>query len=335
MSTSVETIKAEITAADTALDYFDIVRPQLRRSSDSQLMRDAEQLFYDGGEICGSNPDPNLANCLNAALAFMLNSTDAWTNVKRLHFFLSYSNDIDRNNGHALVGSAGDAKWRGLVATWVAAMKHPRYLKVDGRPVFKVLIPDIFLTECGGNASLADERISQLREEAIAAGVGNPLVGGGWQNPSIPSTAQSYPRPHPVGYMLYPQTTVPCKTSPECNIAEYPQTSILECESKCNATALCTAFTITSGQSGGVCTLKSVDGPGAPSPAVDTYVRVRPTLVWEWTGTYNDAPPVCPKNPNWICPEYVNSWQPNATPTGAKIFPYMECGGYQVLPHAI
>ena len=49
----------------------------------------------------------------------------------------------------------------------------------------------------------------------------------------------------------------------------------------------------------------------------------------DFTATYNDAPPVCPGQVNWVCPEYVNSWWPNATPTGAKVFPYTECASYQ------
>lgn len=94
----------------------------------------ASQLFYDGGKKCGSHPDPNMANCLNIALAFMLNTATGWTNATRLHFFISYSNDIDRNNVGALVGPAGDAKWKGLLSTWITAMKHPRYLKGMGDP---------------------------------------------------------------------------------------------------------------------------------------------------------------------------------------------------------
>ena len=43
-------------------------------------------------------------------------------------------------------------------------MAHPRYLKVDGRPVFEVLIPDVFISQCGGNTTLADELLDVLRE---------------------------------------------------------------------------------------------------------------------------------------------------------------------------
>eukprot|EP00038_Savillea_parva_P025010 m.45839 g.45839 ORF g.45839 m.45839 type:complete len:517 (-) comp6698_c0_seq2:81-1631(-) len=316
LSTSLSTINAELRAADAALDFFDV-------------------LFYDGGEKCGWNADPNMANCLNIALAFMLNTTTGWTGVKRLHFFISYSNDVDRNNHGALVGAVGDAKWAGLTSTWIHAMQHPRYLKVNGRPVFKVLIPDIFISECGGNVTLAHARINQLRLAARAAGVGDPVVGGGWQNPYIPATntPAPTPRPHPDGYMLYPGTDVACPSSggPSCVLKTLTVTSLVDCEAHCNTTQGCTALTLPSGQSYGTCTLLSMDGPGHPNASVDIRVRVMETMTWEWTGTYNAAPPVCPGETNWVCPKYVNSWMPNATPTGAKVFPYMECGAWQGL----
>lgn len=52
-------------------------------------------------------------------------------------------------------------------------------LKVNGRPVFKILIPSVFIHECGGNATLATGLLDRLRDAARSAGVGNPLIGGG------------------------------------------------------------------------------------------------------------------------------------------------------------
>ena len=44
-------------------------------------------------------------------------------------------------------------------------MRHPRHLKVDGRPLFKILGPSHFLgTQCSGNATLAQERIDEFRK---------------------------------------------------------------------------------------------------------------------------------------------------------------------------
>ena len=65
-------------------------------------------------------------------------------------------------------------------------MLHPRYLKINNRPVFKILIPDVFLTvECGSNATLAKKLLDQLRDTATKRGLEEPLVGAGWFNPSV------------------------------------------------------------------------------------------------------------------------------------------------------
>ena len=90
-------------------------------------------------------------------------------------------------------------------------MVHPRYLKINKRPVFKILIPDIFVSECGGNATLATIRLGELRAAATALGLADPLIGGGWENPSVPAgTAEPAPRSHPEGFMVYNDTKVAC-----------------------------------------------------------------------------------------------------------------------------
>ena len=72
-------------------------------------------------------------------------------------------------------------------------MRHPRHLKVDGRPLFKILGPSHFLgTQCSGNATLAQERIDEFRALAQAAGVGNPIIGGGWVTGSQPMPDKVY-----------------------------------------------------------------------------------------------------------------------------------------------
>ena len=309
------TIAAEIETADKALDFFDV-------------------LYYDGGMDCGMAPgsDPNLRYCLDSALAFMLNSSSVWGSTRRLHFFISYSNDIDRSHANVFVGAAGEAKWSGLVRTWVSAMRHPRYLKVDGRPVFKILIPDIFVTECGGNATLATLRLDELRAAARQAGLKNPIVGGGWQNPGLPSGAARTEMPgkqHPDGFIRWNRTQVNCT---ECTIKTVAVSSLLECEAMCNVTTGCTAITIQEGAGQRSCEIKKVSSPGIFDSSRDTLVRVPGQVQYDWTGTYNAAPPVCrppTSQGSWVCPRYRDSWFPNATSKGARIFPYAECGDWQ------
>jgi hypothetical protein len=297
------TIRAELKAADRALDFFDI-------------------LYYDGSAVCGPNPDPNLSWCLDSALAFMLNSSDIWDGIERLHFFISYSNDIDANVPSAFVGPKGAAKWSSLVATWVGAMRHPRYLKINGSPVFKILIPKIFVDECGGNVTLATALLAQLKVAAVAAGVGEPMIGGGWQNPSVPADSANpsgSPRPHPAGYMRYNGTKVACPHN--CTLMTVATDGLEACQLLCNSTRGCEAITIDHSLT--TCAVMSAAGPGAGDPTHDTYVRVAGEVSYDWTGTYNAAPP-----PD-LSGRYTNSWMPNATSDGAKVFPYRECGDYQ------
>ena len=312
LTTNEDTIAREVAAADGhGLDFFDM-------------------LYYDGGSNCGYNADPGLRWCLNSALAFMLNSSTVWRNTSgRLHFFISYSNDIDVHEPDAFVGPNGDSKWDGLVKTWVAAMRHSRYLKVNGRPLFKVLIPSIFIQECGDNATLAMLRLRELTTAAIAQGLQPPLIGGGWQNPSVPAGTDPAPRPHPEGFMQYTRTRINCTG---CDLNTSSVSTVNECEGKCNATRGCLAAVVrrpADAQQVLSCTLKSDAGPGTADAAHDTYVRVNERVPYEWTGTYNAAPPTCPGQPDSRCPRFQHSWWPNATAHGARIFPYRECGDYQ------
>ena len=152
-------------------------------------------LFYDGDGDCGSGVglDPNLRWCLNAPLAFMLNTSAIWDGISRLSFFITYSNDVDAARACMFCGDEGAALWREYVSTWISAMRHPHYMKVTlsehinpasppththiyahtpcfirtrqvgGRPVFQILIPDVFSLQCGGNNMLADALLDDLR----------------------------------------------------------------------------------------------------------------------------------------------------------------------------
>ena len=306
-TTALDTVVAEVHAADAALDYWSI-------------------LYYDADAACAA-ADPNLAFCLDSALTFMLeNSTAVWANTRRLQFYITYSNDVDRGSGAMFVGPAGQAAWQSRMRTWLRAMAHPRYLRVNGRPVFEVLIPDIFVAQCGGSVDAANALLAQFRAAGVAAGVGEVLIGGSWQLPSTPS-APPAPRPHPAGFMHYPDTDILCDPAAPCDLGALHSATLQQCFAACNATSSCTALVFS--PSGSNCTLKSQAGPGAGAPGRDAWVRVLDQTAYDFTSTYNAAPPVCPGEPNWVCPQYRNSWWPNATPSGARIFPYTDCSNYQ------
>eukprot|EP00750_Incisomonas_marina_P003551 INCI1321.1.p1 GENE.INCI1321.1~~INCI1321.1.p1 ORF type:complete len:500 (+),score=47.09 INCI1321.1:73-1500(+) len=316
LTTDVETVAREIKVADSVLDFFDV-------------------LYYDGGADCGMpdepDADPGLRWCLDSTLAFLLNSSFIWENTtQRLHFYITYSNDVDAHSPGAFVGPVGLAKWDALVHTWVDAMTHQRYLKINGRPIFKVLIPEIFLqVECNNNETLATALLDRLRAAATAKGLQVPLIGGGWQNPSVPAIA---PVPVPTGYQRYGDVFVDCPGGCAISSAILPgSNSTTACEHLCNTTSGCQAIQVSNAaaQNETNCTLLNAAAPGAPMPGTDTYVRKPGDVFYDFTGTYNAAPPVCPDQPNWQCARYNNSWMPNATASGGKVFPYEECGVYQ------
>ena len=308
------TVAAEIRAADTGgLDFFDV-------------------LFYDGGADCGfpEGGDPNLKFCLDTTLAWMLDSTSVWKGVNRLHFFVTYSNDIDGNKFGALAGEAGDKKWTGLLRTFVDSMKHERYLKIAGRPVFNILIPDIFVAEWGANYTLANIRLAQLRAAAKTAGLQDPIIGTGTQSPSVPAGVPSWAKlTKNAGFIRWNQTKVNCPGG--CTIKVAPVRSLHECQALCNTTEHCQAITVNRG--GGVrsCQLLSVTAPGTGDSTHDTYTRVPGTVSYDWRGTYATLPVCRPPagSSDWTCPDYKNSWWPNSTHVCGRIFPYKQLNLFQ------
>ena len=234
-------------------------------------------------------------------------------------------------------------------------MKHPRYLNINNRPVFKILIPEIFISECGGNATFAEARLEELRQTAVALGVGKPLIGGGWENPSVPNTGG---KKTPTGYVEYKTTNILCNTTDSggggggggdsCVLHTQHVNTAAECQSLCNNTAHCVAITLHSPvdrfdnatdrkvspfsfptNESLRCSALNKTGPGSFNQTVNTYVVVPKQVQYEWTGSYNAAPPVCPDEPGRRCPRYNNSWMPNRTAQGAQVFPYKQCGDYQ------
>ena len=174
-TTNLSTIEAELRVADAnGVDFFSV------------LWSDPHQV---GGCSVGKWPkDPNYHPCTDTALAWMLNTT-IWPSLKGgLHFMISYSTDFDSVGSKAqgmFTGDAGLQLFESYAATWVRAMAHPRYLKVDSRPVFKILGPYNFLAaQCNHNVTLAQALIHRFRAMAVAAGVGDPLIGGGWIDPN-------------------------------------------------------------------------------------------------------------------------------------------------------
>eukprot|EP01047_Picozoa_sp_COSAG01_P054514 COSAG01_NODE_5965_length_3929_cov_4.932898_5_plen_439_part_00 len=311
-------VAAEVRAADTALDFFDV-------------------LYYGGGADCGipAGGDPNLRYCLDTTLAWLLNSSSVWKGIERLHFFITISNDIDVYLKTSLVGAAGEAKWLRMVKTFTQAMVHPRYLRVGGRPVFNILSADEFLQECGGNSTLANWRLSQLKAAAKAAGLQEPIVGNSESNPMNSVGVPSWENKVHAGYIEWDQTKVGCPGG--CTLKTVSVSSLDQCQALCNTTASCQAVTVNHGTAITTCELLAKTAPGTSDLIHDTYTKVPPlTLIkWDWTGTYGGIP-VCRPAPgsdpsDWTCPQYKNSWWPNASSSGARVFPYKQLGDWNTV----
>jgi len=141
-----QTLDAEIAAAaDHGVDFFQI-------------------LWYPLNCLEPGDPHQNL----NVAVEQFMASP----NASRLRFCLEFCN-------HAPFRIETDAQWEAACRLWCRAMRSPSYLRVGGRPVFKVHTADQFLAQTGGDAVRVQARWDALRRIAHEAGLPDPLLGAG------------------------------------------------------------------------------------------------------------------------------------------------------------
>ncbi|HOQ88352.1 MAG TPA: glycoside hydrolase family 99-like domain-containing protein [Phycisphaerae bacterium] len=138
-----------VAAADHGVDFFQILyycRPAL---------------------VNGRSPEPH-ADKLNAALEQFMASPHAG----RMKFTLETVN-------HPPFDATTDQEWAEACHLWAQAMKHPSYLRVDGRPVFKIHGYELFLRSAGGDVETARARLDVLRQAVRDAGAGEVLLSAG------------------------------------------------------------------------------------------------------------------------------------------------------------
>jgi hypothetical protein len=116
----------------------------------------------------GRTPKDWSADPLNAALRQFLAST----NRHGLKFTLEFVN-------HPPFDLKADDDWKSACHEWVATMKDPAYLRVGGRPVFKIHGRQHFLNQNGGDMRRVTERLRILRDIAQGEGLPDPLISGG------------------------------------------------------------------------------------------------------------------------------------------------------------
>jgi hypothetical protein len=101
-------------------------------------------------------------------------------NAGKMKFCIEYCN-------HGNFSAGNDKEWNECISTWVTAMKHPSYLRVDGRLVFKVHDITQFLKANNDDWKLCRKRLDALRDATRKAGLGEMIIGCGitWQTPPL------------------------------------------------------------------------------------------------------------------------------------------------------
>ena len=127
--------------------------------------------------------EETVARRLNRGLDCFLKSSQS----HRLHFMVEYCN-------HSQFAARSDSQWEECVATWVVAMRHPSYLRVGGRPVFKFQDAGGFLIQNDRDVARCQSRIDALRQAVRMAGLGEMLIGGGIMSRSKIGSAGPIPR---------------------------------------------------------------------------------------------------------------------------------------------
>jgi hypothetical protein len=115
----------------------------------------------------GVEREPN-ARYLERGITNFINSPEA----HRMKFMIEFCN-------HPPYDVKSDADWEACIEKWLRWMQHPSYLRVDGRPVFKVHGFHHFMVQLNMNAEKAAARLSRLREAVGDAGLGELILGCG------------------------------------------------------------------------------------------------------------------------------------------------------------
>jgi len=131
---------------------------------------------------------------LNEGLRLFLESPEN----HRIRFTIEYVN-------HAPFGIVDDASWENTCRKWCDVMRHPSYLKVGGRPVFKVHGLHACRLQNREAPAQVRHRITMLRSIARQAGLPDPLIGAGASPLGIPLPEALEPFDFVTTYMEVPR----------------------------------------------------------------------------------------------------------------------------------
>ena len=113
-------------------------------------------------------PQSEKAPLLNRGLEQFIASREA----SRMKFCIEYCNAPH-------FSAETEEQWAECLKVWVEAMKHPSYLRVDGRLVFRVHEVSTFLKANQMNLDLCRQRLDAFRAAVRAAGLGEMIIGVG------------------------------------------------------------------------------------------------------------------------------------------------------------
>ncbi|MGB8371149.1 MAG: hypothetical protein ACLPYZ_18225 [Limisphaerales bacterium] len=121
----------------------------------------------------------------------------ASTNAARMKFTIEFVN-------HPPFDLSTDANWEAACKEWCAAMKHPSYLRIDGRPVFKIHGMDYFYKQNGDDPKKVRARLDTFRRIAKENGLSSPLISGGVMPGGVPLPYRAAPFDFVTTYMDMP-----------------------------------------------------------------------------------------------------------------------------------
>jgi hypothetical protein len=133
-------------------------------------------------------------------------------NASKMKFTIEYVN-------HPPFGITRDGDWEKACRRWCDVMKHPSYLRIDGRAVFKIHGLDYFVRQMGG-IDRAAEHVKALRRIARESGAGDLLVSAGITSGPVPSAKKAAPFDFLTTYMDVP--SLPPRQTP------YPYEALLK-----------------------------------------------------------------------------------------------------------
>jgi len=121
----------------------------------------------------------------------------ASTNAARMKFTIEFVN-------HPPFELAADADWDAASRLWCAAMQQPSYLRLDGRPVFKIHGLDFFYRQNGDDAKRVAARLERFGRIAEEHGLSKPLISGGVMPGGVPQPERAAPFDFLTTYMDMP-----------------------------------------------------------------------------------------------------------------------------------